>query len=202
MPINNQLWHASVGLFNNRLNKRNKTIFPLYLSSDLSKRLTYILSLNLRLAYHSCNFLLISVVLHCLYIQNFLLLKSVDIESNPGPRKSSALKFCHLNLNGLAAHEITKLYLLEGYIDVNTLSIPGYSMMRADHPSNTKRDGVCLYYKEHLPIIRRDNISNLQECLVSEITLKNKQCFLTRLYRSPSQNCEQIKSFCDSLDIL
>ena len=223
MPINNQLWHASVGLFNNRLNKRNKTIFPLYLSSDLSQRLTCILSLNLRLTHQSCNFLLISVVLHCLYIQNFLLLKSVDIESNPGPRKSSALKFCHWNLNGLAAYEITKLYLLEGYIDVNdiniiclletfldfsipiddnTLSIPGYSMMRADHPSNTKRDGVCLYYKEHLPIIRRDNISNLQECLVTEITLKNKRCFLTRLYRSPSQNCEQIKSFCDSLDIL
>ena len=39
MPINNKLWHAKVGLFNNRLNKRNKTIFPLYLSNDLSKRL-------------------------------------------------------------------------------------------------------------------------------------------------------------------
>ena len=195
----------------------------MYHSSDLSKRLTYILSLNLRLAYQSCNFLLISVVLHCLYIRNFFLLKSVDIESNPGPRNSSALKFCHWNLNGLAAHEFTKLSLLEGYINVNDidiiclsetfldssipiddnrLSIPGYSMMRADHPSNTKRDGVCLYYKEHLPIIRRDKISNLQECLVTEITLKNKRCFLTRLCRSPSQNCEQIKSFCDSLDVL
>ena len=95
----------------------------MYHSSDLSKRLTYILSLNLRLAYQSCNFLLISVVLHCLYIRNFFLLKSVDIESNPGPRNSSALKFCHWNLNGLAAHEFTKLYLLEGYIDVNDNNI-------------------------------------------------------------------------------
>ena len=34
------LWHARVGLFNNRLNKRNKTIFPLHLSNDLPKRLT------------------------------------------------------------------------------------------------------------------------------------------------------------------
>ena len=75
-------------------------------------------------------------------------------------------------------------------------------MMRADHPSNTKRGGVCLYYKEHLPIIRRDDISNLQECLVTEITVKNKRCFLTCLYRSPSQNSEQIQSFCDSFDIL
>ena len=212
MPINNQLRHARVGLFNNRLNKSNKTIFPLYRSSDLSKRLTCILSLNLRSTYQLCNFLLISVVLHCLCIQNFLLLNSGDIESDPGPRKSSTLKFCHWNLNGLAAHEFTKLSLLEGYINVNDidiiclsetfldssipiddnrLSIPGYSMMRADHPSNTKRGGVCLYYKEHLPIIRRDYMSNLKECLVTGITVKNEQCFLTCLYSSPSQNCER-----------
>ena len=215
MPINNQLWHARVGLFNNRLNKRNKTIFHLYLSSDLSKRLTCILSLNLRSAYQLCNFLLISVVLHCLCIQNFLLLNSGDIESNPGPRKSSTLTFCHWNLNGLAAHKLTKLSLLEGYINVNDidiiylseafldspipiddnrLSIPGYSMMKADHPGNTKRGGVCLYYKEHLLIIRGNDISNLQECLVTEITVKNKRCFLTCLYRSPSQSGEQIQS--------
>ena len=212
-----------VGLFNNWLNKRNKTLIPLNLSSDLSKRLLCILSLNLWSTYQLCNFLLISVVLLCLYIQNFLLLKSGDIESNPRPHKSSTLKFCHWNFNGLAAHEFTKLFLLEGYINVNDidiiclweifldssipvddkrLRIPGYSMMRADHPSNTIRGGVCLYYKEHLPIIWRDDISNLQECLVTEITVKNKRCFLSCLHRSPSQNHEQIQSICDSLDIL
>ena len=109
-----------------------------------------------------------------MYIKNFLLLKSGDIKSNPRPCKSSALKFCRWNLNGLAAQEFTKLSLLEGYINVNDidiiclsetfldssipiddnrLSIPGYSVMRADYPSNTKRDGVCSYYKEHLLII-------------------------------------------------
>ena len=210
MPINNQLWHTRVGLFN----KRNKTIFLLNLSIDLSKMLTCILSLHLQSAYQLCNFLLISVVLHCLYIKNFLLLKSGDLESNPGPRKRSALKFCHWNLNGLAAREFIKLSLL-GYINVNDidiiflsetflnssipiddnrLSIPGYSIMRADHPSNTKRGSLCLSYKEHFPIIRRDDISTLKECLVAEITVKNEQCFLTCLYRSPSQNREQFQS--------
>ena len=166
MPINSQLWHARVGLFNNRLSKRNKTMFLLYLSNDLSKRLTCILSLHIRSAYQLCNFSLISVVLHCLYTKNFLLLKPRDIESYPGPRKSSAPKFCHWSLNGLAVHEFTKFSLLEGYInandidiiclseifldssipiDDNRLRIPGYSMMRADHPSNTKKGGVCLY---------------------------------------------------------
>ena len=75
-------------------------------------------------------------------------------------------------------------------------------MMRADHPSNTKRGGVCLYYKENLLIIRRDDISNLQECLVTEVPVKYKRHFLTCLYRSPSQNREQIQSFCDLLDFL
>ena len=72
--------------------------------------------------------------------------------------------------------------------------------MSTDHPSSTKRGRVCLYYNEHLPIIRRDDISNLQQCLVTEITVKNRRCFLTCLYRSPIQNREQIQSFCDSLD--
>ena len=74
--------------------------------------------------------------------------------------------------------------------------------MRADHPSNTKRGGVCLYYKEHLPITRRGDISKLKECLVTEITITNERCLFTCLYRSPSQNREQFQSFCDSLDIL
>ena len=85
--------------------------------------------------------------------------------------------------------------------DYNRLSIPGHSMMKADHPSNTKRGGVCLYYEEHLAIIRRDDIFNLKECLVTEITIKNERCFLTCLYRSPNQNCEPFQSFCDSLDV-
>ena len=87
---------AKVGLFDGRLNKRNKLMFPLYLSNDLSKRLKYILSLHLRSVHQLCNFVLISVVLPSLYIKNFLLLKSGDIEfKHPGPRKSSAFKLCH-----------------------------------------------------------------------------------------------------------
>ena len=52
------------------------------------------------------------------------------------------------------------------------LSIPFYTIMRVAHDSNIKRSGVCLYYKEHSPIIWRDDISNLKNCLVKEITIK------------------------------
>ena len=37
-------------------------------------------------------------------------------------------------------------------------------MTRADHPSNTKRGGVCIYYKE-LPPIRKTDICKLNECI-------------------------------------
>ena len=42
-------------------------------------------------------------------------------------------------------------------------------MIRSDHPSNTKRGGVCLYYKQHLPFVRRDDITSLDECIIGEI---------------------------------
>ena len=87
-------------------------------------------------------------------------------------------------------------------IEENRLNIPGYSMMRADHSSNTIKGGVWICYKEHLSIIRRDNISNLKECLVTEITVKNERGYLTCLYRCPRQNREQFQSFFDSLVIL
>ena len=37
-----------------------------------------------------------------------------------------------------------------------------------------KRGGVCMYYKEHLPIIRRDDSCSLKECLVTEIRVDKK----------------------------
>ena len=40
-----------------------------------------------------------------------LLLRSGDVETNLGPKKSSVMKFCHWNLNGLAAHDFLKVSL-------------------------------------------------------------------------------------------
>ena len=40
----------------------------------------------------------------------------------------------------------------ETYLDSTTsdnlLEIDGYNLVRADHPDNIKRGGVCIYYKE------------------------------------------------------
>ena len=47
------------------------------------------------------------------FINNFkhLLLLSGDIEVNPGPERSSDIKFCYCNLNELAAHDFIKVPL-------------------------------------------------------------------------------------------
>ena len=57
-----------------------------------------------------------------------------------------------------------------------------FDLIRADHPSNVKRDRVCIYYKNHLPL-KLTNINFLHECLTIELNIKNKLCVIVALYR-------------------
>ncbi len=122
------------------------------------------------------------------------LLISGDIEINPGPEKPCCqdISLCHWNLNGIAANNFVKISLLEAYNAVHDydiicisetyldsvysyddarLCLQGYNSIRSDNPNNTKHGGVCIYFKEHLPLTKRD-ISPLHECLVCEIKVK------------------------------
>ena len=60
-----------------------------------------------------------------LFINNFkhLLLLTGDIEVSPGPKISSNIKFCHCNLNGLAAHDFIKVPLTEAFITTSNIDI-------------------------------------------------------------------------------
>ena len=159
---------------------------------------------------------------YALNLKRMLLRESSGIETNPGLRKSF-IKFCHWNLNGLAAHDFVKMPLIEAFItthnfDIICLSetlldssidisdtrvnINGYSLLRGDHPSNNKRGGVCMYYKNYLPVIRRTDLSGLQECIVAEVTVDKERCSLTCLCRSPSQNDDEFETFCSDLTFL
>ena len=93
---------------------------------------------------------------------------------------------------------------LDSSIDVSDTRINtnGYSLLRADHPSNTKRGGVCMYYKSYLPVIRRIDLSDLQECIFAETTVDKEKCFLTSLHRSPSQNDGELETFFSDLTFL
>ena len=85
---------------------------------------------------------------------------------------------------------------LKTYLDCNTpidhenLEISGYTLGRSDHPSNTKRRSICLYYKNNLPL-RVINIGYLKECLTLELKVGDKIWNFAVLYKSPSQSQDE-----------
>ena len=105
-----------------------------------------------------------------IWVHALLIRQSGDIEMNPGPKPNPCHSFsiCHWNLNSLAAHNYLKVSLLrayvaiekfdvvclsETYLDSSNLSdddnfyLPGYNLVRADHPSNAKKGGVSSILK-------------------------------------------------------
>ena len=144
-----------------------------------------------------------------------LLFRCGDNEKKPGPTYSSLI-FCHWNLNGLTAHDSIKISLLQAYVtqhnyDIICLSetfltssidssdtrilIDGYNLIRSDHPSDSKRGDVSIYYKEYIRLIRRNDICTLDNFLVTENRLQIEKYFLTCIYCSSSQNNEEFEHF-------
>ena len=120
-----------------------------------------------------------------------LLILSGDVEQNLDKEKSH-ITFCHWKLNGLIAHNFIKvsslqtlavtndydiIFLTETFLDSSIendddrISIPGYNLLRTDHPSNTKRRGACISYNDYLPFIKRNDLCQLHECLVTELRI-------------------------------
>ena len=83
----------------------------------------------------------------------------------------------------------------------NDLNLNGYSLLRADHPSNAKRGGVCIYYKENLPL-KLISTPYLNESLLCEVTIGSKKCIIGTVYRSPSQNSDEFESFLSNFEFL
>ena len=71
--------------------------------------------------------------------------------------------------------------LSETYLNFSTTSndddfeISGDNLIRSDHPSNNKRGGVCIYYKNFLPL-RVLSIQYLQEYINFELNIGGKIC--------------------------
>ena len=118
------------------------------------------------------------------------------------------------------AHNYAKISLLEGciaaqkfdvvcisktYLDSSTayddsnLEIAGYNLIRSDHSSNKKRGGVCIFYKNSLPL-RVLSIHYLQECINFELKIGDKLCNFISLYRSPSQSLDEFEKFSENLE--
>ena len=65
-----------------------------------------------------------------------------------------------------------------------------------------KKVKYLFFYKEHISVEKRDNISTLDNLLVTEICSKNEKCFLTCVYCSPRQNHAEFQNFCPKFDTL
>ena len=151
-----------------------------------------------------------------------LLILCGDVEVNPGPGQWTSLSFCHWNLNSISAHDFVKVSLLEAYNaihkfdriclsetflnsslqnDDDSLVLNGYKLVRADNPSDLKRGGVCIYFKESLPI-KVLNITNLHECLVCELFLNGRRSYIVSSIDHPANAIILLKLLNNSLYIL
>ena len=63
--------------------------------------------------------------------------------------------------------------------DYHKLKIDDYNLIRSNHPSDSKKSGIVIYYKEHIPLIKHDDLYPLDNCLVTEIQSQRENCFLT-----------------------
>ena len=72
-------------------------------------------------------------------------------------------------------------------------------MIGIDHPSNTKRGGVCIYQKECLALTRRNDICKLNECIITEITVNSEKMFLDMYLQITKSKSRAFESFCENL---
>ena len=149
-----------------------------------------------------------------------MLILSGNVLEKPGWNDWN-LKFFHWNLNSITTRDNTKISLIKIYnsifnydliaisdtrldrsISNEGIQTEGFScgIFQSDHPTDTKNPGgVCLYYKENIPIKRRKDFEILQESVVTEISLRRKKVFFIVLYHHPNQANDEFDLFLDRL---
>ena len=93
----------------------------------------------------------------------------------------------------------------ETYLDSSTpnnlIDIEGYKLVRADHPDDTKRGGVCIYYKESLPV-KIINLPYFKETLLLEMSCNENKVIVSVIYRSLNQTNDKFGLFLSNLEKL
>ena len=149
-----------------------------------------------------------------------ILLIIAGIEINPGPSKRD-LFFAVLNLHSLPARDYARIPLIESLqaeysfdifgvcesaltnnIPNETILVEGFSPdpIRADKYDDTRNGGVCLYFREDLPIKSRMDLATMPETIVAEIKLNRKKIFFVLSYRHPNTPIAEVNNFMDSLE--
>ena len=191
--------------------------FPVFFLHSCNRCTLKSLAFRYTYFYATC---LICHTLHLQWTTYLTILRSGDIETNPGPEHST-FNFCSWNLNSIFAHDFTRVSLIEAYnavynydligivethldstVDGSRLDLTGYSFFKSNHPNNVKRGGVGLYVKDSFPAKSRPDLVTLPECIVCEVQLDKKKYFFAILYRSPSQSQFEFQDFMNNFELM
>ena len=134
-----------------------------------------------------------------------LIILSNDVHLNPGPQfQNNFFNFMSWNVNSLAKDNFQRVSLIEAHNSLfnydlisicetslnDSVTLPDtmlndYTFEPANHPANTRRGGMGLFFKNSLPVVIRKDLS-FDESIVVELKFGRKKVFFTVLYRSPS----------------
>ena len=165
---------------------------------------------------------LIKNIAFILFIISYLLILG-GIEENLGPSPNKNPSFAVWNLDSLPARDFARIPLIESFQAVNKLDffglcetaltgaipnddifIEGFSPdpIRADKADDTRNGGVCLYFREDLPIKPRPDLVSIPETIVAEIKLNRTKLFFVLSYRHPNVPIDMVKDYVGSLEKL
>ena len=156
-------------------------------------------------------------------VLQFLLIISGTVEIHPGPNsiKKNGLSFALWNLDSLPARNYARIPLIETLqatcdfdffgicesmlhkdIPNEDIFINGFSPdpIRADKQDDVRNGGVCLYFKEYLPIKERLDLQVIPETIVAEIKLNRKKIFFTLSYCHPDRPIAEFEEYVESLE--
>ena len=82
------------------------------------------------------------------------------------------------------------------------ININIHSLLLVDHPSNTQCGGVCIYYKDDLPVFRRTDLSHLREWLHTKITVVKEKYLSTSLCSRSPREKNELETFYTDLNLI
>ena len=91
---------------------------------------------------------------------------------------------------------------LNNSISDQDILINGFSPdpFRTDKPVNSRNGGVCLYFKENLPIKQRSDLEMLPKAIVAEVKLNRKKKSIVLSYCHPSSSSNEFDEYTDAME--
>ena len=154
-------------------------------------------------------------------INRMLLIRS-GVEENPGPPSPRLLSFATWNIDSIVARNGEKKSLVESLQSVYDFDLFGICEthlsdrikddqimldvfpeppLRSDCKSvGRAKGGVCLYFKDTIPLKRRTDLEFMDESIVVEITLNRKKIIYLLSYRSPNQTRFEFDNYMSKLN--